>query len=46
MNNGPQRTVKTIRIYEDAYHKARVAAVTAKKSLGQWFEEAISEKPA
>ncbi len=46
MSNGPQRTAKTIRIYEDAHHKARVAAVTAKKSLGQWFEEAISEKLA
>ncbi len=46
MNNGPQRTVKTIRIYEDAYHQARVAAVTSKMSLGQWFEEAISEKLA
>ncbi len=46
MNNGPQRTAKTIRICEDAYHQARVAAVTSKKSLGQWLEEAISEKLA
>ena len=46
MNNGPKRTVKTIRIYEDAYHQARVAAVTSKKTIGQWLEEAISEKLA
>ncbi len=41
-----KRTAKTIRIYEDAYHQARVAAVTTKKSLGRWLEEAISEKLA
>ncbi len=44
MNNEAQRTAKTIRMNEDAYHQARVASVTAKKSLGQWLEEAISEK--
>ena len=46
MTDGSQRTAKTIRLYEDAYHQARVAAVTSKKSLGQWLEEAISEKLA
>jgi len=46
MTDGAHRTAKTIRIYEDAYHQARVAAVTSKKSLGQWLEEAISEKLA
>ena len=46
MIDGAKRTVKTIRIYEDAYHQARVAAVTSKKSMGQWLEEAISEKLA
>ena len=46
MNNGLQRTVKTIRIFEDAYHQARVAAVTSRMSLGQWLEGAISEKLA
>ncbi|MFQ5872229.1 MAG: 3-hydroxyacyl-CoA dehydrogenase [Dehalococcoidia bacterium] len=29
---------------EDTYHRAKVAAVIAKKSLGQWIEEAIAEK--
>jgi len=46
MHNGSERTAKTIRMSEEAYHQARVAAVTAKKSLGQWLEEAISEKLA
>ncbi len=46
MTDGFQRTAKTIRIYEGAYHQARIAAVTSKKSLGQWLEEAISEKLA
>ena len=46
MSNRPQRTAKTIRIYEDAYHQARVAAVPSKKTIGQWLEEAIREKLA
>ena len=46
MNNGPQRTAKTIRIFEDAYHQARIAAVTSRMSVGQWLEKAISEKLA
>ncbi|MFQ5933109.1 MAG: hypothetical protein ACE5KI_00520 [Dehalococcoidia bacterium] len=29
---------------DEAYHQARVASVIAKKSLGQWIEEAIAEK--
>ena len=44
MTDGSQRTAKTIRIREEAYHLARVAAVTSKKSLGQWLEEAIVQK--
>ena len=39
-----RRAAKTIRIKESAYYEARVAAVTARKSLGQWLEEAIREK--
>ena len=46
MTDESQRTAKTIRIYEDAYHQARVAAVMSKRSLGQWLEEAIFEKLA
>ena len=44
MNDDAQRTAKTIRMNEDVYHQARVASVTSKKSLGQWLEEAITEK--
>ncbi|MDA0733728.1 MAG: hypothetical protein O2860_04005, partial [Chloroflexi bacterium] len=44
MNKEIQRTAKTIRMNEDAYHQARVASVSRKKSLGQWLEEAIAEK--
>lgn len=44
MQNEAQRTAKTIRMSEDSYHQARVASVSSKKSLGQWLEEAISEK--
>jgi len=28
----------------DVLHQARVAAVTQKKTMGQWLEEAIEEK--
>jgi predicted HicB family RNase H-like nuclease len=33
-----------VRIDPSAWHKARVAAVTASKTLGAWLEEAIREK--
>ena len=29
---------------ETIYHEARVAAVVARKSLGQWIEEAVLDK--
>jgi len=44
MPNKLQRTAKTIRMNEEAYHQARVASVSSKKSLGQWLEEATAEK--
>jgi len=34
----------SIRINPDAYQVARIAAVTDRKTLGQWLEEAIREK--
>ena len=34
----------SIRIDPEALYQARVAAVTARKTLGQWLEEAIREK--
>jgi len=34
----------SIRIDPDVLHQAKVEAVKAKKTLGQWLEEAIKEK--
>ena len=34
----------SIRIDRDALHQARIAAVTARKTLGAWLEDAIAEK--
>jgi len=34
----------SIRLDRDVLHQARVAAVTQKKTMGQWLEEAIVEK--
>ena len=45
---GRPRTGQTpnisLRINPDAYHAARIEAVTARKTVGQWIEEAINEK--
>lgn len=34
----------SIRIDKDILHQAKIASVTAKKTLGEWLEEAIREK--
>lgn len=34
----------SIRIDPESLHQARVAAVTVRKTLGRWLEEAIAEK--
>ena len=34
----------SIRIDPEVLHQAKVAAVTAKKTLGGWLEDAIMEK--
>jgi predicted HicB family RNase H-like nuclease len=34
----------SIRVNPEALHQARISAVTNKKLLGQWLEEAIMEK--
>ena len=34
----------SIRIDPGVYYKAKVAAVTNKKTIGKWLEEAINEK--
>ena len=45
---GRPRTGRTpnisLRINPDAYQTARVEAVKARKTVGQWLEEAIREK--
>jgi predicted HicB family RNase H-like nuclease len=35
---------RSIRANPEILHHARIAAVTQKKTLGQWLEEAIVEK--
>ena len=44
MSDSSRRIAKSIRIKESAYHQARIAAVTSKRSIGEWLEEAIEEK--
>jgi len=44
VNEEELKTPRNIRIRPSVLHQAKVAAVTAKKSLGQWLEEAIAEK--
>jgi len=34
----------SIRANPEVFHQARIAAITQKKMLGQWLEEAILEK--
>jgi len=44
MKEGKRKPPTTIRINPDVLHHARVAAVSSRKTLGQWLEEAIEEK--
>jgi len=44
MKEGKSKPNVSIRIDRDSLHKAKIAAVTAKKTLGEWLEEAIKEK--
>jgi len=44
MKTKERRPITAIRIKPDIFHKGRVAAITEKKTLGQWLEEAIVEK--
>ena len=38
------RKPRNVKINPEFLHKARVEALRARKSLGQWLEEAIEEK--
>ena len=44
MKTKEHRPITALRIKPDIFHKARIAAVTQKKTLGLWLEEAILEK--
>jgi len=44
MKTQERRPICAIRMKPDILHQARVTAVTQKKTLGQWLEEAIVEK--
>ena len=40
----PNWPTHSIRINPDAVRQARIAALTERKALGEWLEEAIEEK--
>jgi len=45
--HGPRKGITpatSIRIDPDVLHQARIAAVTQKKTMGKWLEEAIMDK--
>jgi len=44
MKQSKRKPTTSIRVNLDILHQARIAAVTQKKTLGQWLEEAIMEK--
>ena len=46
MKESKAKPTTSIRVDLEVLHQARVAAVTAKKTLGKWLEEAIQEKVA
>ncbi len=44
MQTGTERVIKSIRLKDEVHYRARVAAITARQTLGEWIEEAIDEK--
>jgi len=44
MKESKARPNTSVRVDREVLHQARVSAVTAKKTLGHWLEEAIQEK--
>ncbi|GAI18955.1 unnamed protein product, partial [marine sediment metagenome] len=44
MNEKLLRKPRNVKINPEFLHKARIEALRARKSLGQWLEEAIDEK--
>jgi predicted HicB family RNase H-like nuclease len=43
-NKNVVRKPRNIKIDPEAIHRARVQALTEKRTLGEWLEEAIDEK--
>ena len=44
MKESKARPTTSVRVDPQVLHQARVAAVTANKTLGKWLEEAILDK--
>ena len=44
MSGKQSRPTTSVRVKLDILHQARVAAVIARETLGQWLEEAVVEK--
>ena len=44
MKESKQKPIVSIRIDKETLHQAKIEAVKAKKTLGEWLEEAIEEK--
>ena len=44
MKESKAKPTTSIRVDPVVLHQARIAAVSAKKTLGKWLEEAIMEK--
>ncbi|MBA7561633.1 hypothetical protein ES708_03272 [subsurface metagenome] len=44
MNEKPVRKPRSVKIDPEVLHRARVEALRAKKTVGEWLEEAIKEK--
>lgn len=44
MKESKAKPTTSVRVDPEVLHQARIAAVTAKKTLGKWLEEAILQK--
>lgn len=44
MKESKAKPTTSVRVDPQVLHQARIAAVTAKKTLGKWLEESILEK--
>ena len=44
MKESKAKPTTSVRVDPEILHQARVSAVTSKKTLGKWLEEAILEK--